>query len=294
MVRVLPGISQGRYPHGNSVFVAGTSGAALIDPSLSLSDVPALLESEHVDQVLISHCHEDHLAGLHRFPGAEVHVHAADRLGLESIDGLMQIYGMPPAMAKRWRAEVLDRFHYTPRADVTAFADGDAFDLGGTKIHVVHLPGHTRGHSGFLIEPDGVMFLADVDLTGFGPYYGDAWSSIEDFERTIERCRAIEARQYVTFHHKGVINSRREFRMLLDEYRAVIERRDAAILDFLAEPHTLDEMVAHRFVYRPHVELLFVDAVERRSAELHLERLMARHSVTELSPGLYRATGRRR
>ena len=49
----------------------------------------------------------------------------------------------------------------------------------------------------------------------------------------------------------------------------------------------LDEMVAHRFVYRPHVRLLFVDAVERRSAHLHLERLIARRLVTPLAPQTY-------
>ena len=42
------------------------------------------------------------------------------------------------------------------------------------------------------------------------------------------------------------------------------------MLEFLAEPRSLDEMAAHRFIYRPHVELSFVDTVERRSAELHV------------------------
>ena len=58
---------------------------------------------------------------------------------------------------------------------------------------------------------------------------------------------------YVTFHHRGVIEGREEFLRLLDEFHAVIPRRHEAMLEFLAEPHTLDEMVAHRFIYRPHV-----------------------------------------
>ena len=288
MVTVLRGTDGGRYPHGNSLLVKGTLQTVLIDPSLSVAEgttepiVPA-----RIDHVLISHCHEDHLAGLFRFPHAQVHVHSADRLGLEAIDGLMQIYGMPPDIEAPWRREVLEKFHYVPRNDAITYEDGDTFDLGGTSIRVVHLPGHTRGHSGFLIEPDGVMFLADVDLTGFGPYYGDAWSSIDDFERTIQRCRNLCARMYVTFHHKGIVSSHSELLPLLDDYQEVIARRERAILEYLSEPRSLEDLVTHRFVYRPHVQLLFADAVERRSAALHLERLMARGLVTQPAPGLY-------
>jgi hydroxyacylglutathione hydrolase len=287
MVTVLPGTDGGRYPHGNSVLVTGQSERVLIDPSLTVADQPDQFDLGHIDRVLVSHCHEDHLAGLFRFPDAAVHVHAADRIGLESLDGLMQIYGMAPEIEARWRPEVIERFHYVARADALPFADGDIIDLGTTRIHVIHLPGHTRGHSGFLIEPDGVMFLADVDLTGFGPYYGDAWSSIDAFEATIARCRDIEAAQYVTFHHKGTVHDRAEFLRLLDDYQAVIDNRERAMLDFLRAPRTLDDMVAHRFVYRPHVSLLFVEAVERRSAVLHLERLVARGMVTVTQPGQY-------
>jgi glyoxylase-like metal-dependent hydrolase (beta-lactamase superfamily II) len=282
MVRILQGANSGRYPDGNALLVSGTTETVLIDPTLSVAD--GAIAQAQVDRVLISHCHEDHLAGLFRFPNAAVHVHEADRIGLESLDGLMRIYGMPPTTEAAWRIEVTEKFHYVARPDAISFRDDDVFDLGGTTIRVVHLPGHTRGHSGFLIEPDGVMFLADVDLTGFGPYYGDAWSSIDDFECSIQRCREIEAGVYVTFHHKGVVRSRRELLTQLDDYEAVIARRERKLLAFLAEPRTLDDIVAHRFVYRPHVQLLFADAVERRSAQLHLERLIARGFVTQPAP----------
>ena len=51
-------------------------------------------------------------------------------------------------------------------------------------------PGHTRGHSAFHVESDDVFFLADIDLSSFGPYYGDAWSDLEDFERSLVQVRA--------------------------------------------------------------------------------------------------------
>jgi glyoxylase-like metal-dependent hydrolase (beta-lactamase superfamily II) len=288
MVSVLPSVDGGKYPHGHSVLVHGSSERVLIDPSLSIERTTLEAIGE-VDRVLISHSHEDHLAGLRWFPSATVTVHESDRIGVESIDGLMEIYGMPDEIARPWRQEVLDRFHYCPRPGAATYTDGDVFDLGGKRLHVIHLPGHTRGHSGFLIEPDGVMFLADIDLTGFGPYYGDAWSSLDDFERSIERCRHIDAATFVTFHHKGTVHGRSQLLPLLDAYQAVIDRRERALLDYLEQPRTLDAIVAHRFVYRSHVSILFADAVERRSAILHLERFLARGLVTETAPGEFRS-----
>ena len=139
------------------------------------------------------------------------------------------------------------------------------FDLGGgVTVEAVHLPGHTRGHSGFRIGD--VFFLSDIDLTGFGPYYGDVWSDLEDFEASLRRVREEDAEFYVTFHHKGVIEGRETFVELVDSFTAVIDRRHDAMLDFLAEPHSIEEMAAHRFIYRPHVESPFVESVERRSA----------------------------
>ena len=99
--------------------------------------------------------------------------------------------------------------------------------------------------------------------------------------------RDEEAAWYVTFHHKGVIEGRARFVEMVDSFAAVIDRRHGAMLDFLAEPRSLDEMAEHRFIYRPHVDLLFVRNVERRSAHLHLDRMIDRHEVDEVEPGRY-------
>jgi hypothetical protein len=70
----------------------------------------------------------------------------------------------------------------------------------------------------------------------------------------------------------------------------VIHRRHAAMLEYLAEPHTIDEMVARRFVYRPHVAMAFVESVERRTATLHVARMLARGEATEVAPGLLQSS----
>ena len=70
-----------------------------------------------------------------------------------------------------------------------------------------------------------MFFLSDIDLTGFGPYYGDVWSDLDDFEASLVKVRDEHAEHYVTFHHKGVIDGRDAFVEMLDDFHAVIGRR---------------------------------------------------------------------
>ena len=137
---------------------------------------------------------------------------------------------MSPDGEAAFRPVVLDEFHYTERPDALGFADGERFDLGGgLRVEVVHLPGHTRGHCGFLVEPDGVFFVADVDLSSFGPYYGDHWSDLEDFEAgagPLPRDRRPLVRD-VPPQGRGR-GPRRASSQQLDAFEAVITRRGAA------------------------------------------------------------------
>jgi glyoxylase-like metal-dependent hydrolase (beta-lactamase superfamily II) len=284
IVSVLPGPGNGVYPSGNTLLVRGTSESVLIDPSVTIVARGAPIP---VDAIINSHSHEDHVAGNGVFPLATVHVHVADLPGVQSLQGLMDVYGLP--LDHPFAQTVVDEFHYTSRPDARGFTDGHIFDLGGgTTVEAVHLPGHTRGHSGFRIDRD-VFFLSDIDLTGFGPYYGDVWSDLDDFEASLVKVRDVDAAWYVTFHQKGVIEGRAEFLRLLDAFHAVIDRRHRLMLEFLAEPHAIDDMVVHRFIYRPHVDHSFVNVVERRSAELHVQRMLTRDEVVEVEPGLLQA-----
>lgn len=283
-VSVLVGDQNGAYPSGNSLLVRGKAETALIDPSVTVvakGGAPA-----PVDVVLNSHAHEDHLAGNGFFADARIHIHDEDRPGAVSLEGLLDVYGLQSPVREEFSTTIVEEFHYAPRPDAKGFQDGDTFDLGGVAVEAHHLPGHTRGHSGFLVEGQA-FFLSDIDLTGFGPYYGDVWSDLEDFEASLVRVRDIDVPFYVTFHHKGVIEGRERFLTMLDDFHAVIDRRHTAMLDYLAEPRTLDEMADHRFVYRPHVEHSFARQVEWRTAELHLQRMLTRGEAREVEPGRF-------
>lgn len=271
-VTVLVGDKNGKYPHGNSLLIGGSDATAIIDPSMAVVRRAAELGGR-ADTVLLSHVHEDHVAGVHLYPDAEVHAHRLDADGLRSMKGIMDIYGYE-GVDDAMRSFLVDQFHYAERPDTRDYDDGAVFDLGGVRVRAIHTPGHTRGHCVFLIEPDGVLFLGDIELSSFGPYYGDAWSCLDDFERSMAKVREVDARVWVSFHHAGVIEDRGYFIEKLDRFAHRIAEREEAMIDFLAEPRTLDEMVAHRFLYPQHATFPFIDSVERRTIEQHLERMV--------------------
>jgi glyoxylase-like metal-dependent hydrolase (beta-lactamase superfamily II) len=285
---VLFGERGGKYPQGNSLLVRGADETLVVDPSLGL--VPRRASLPRVDRIVNSHCHEDHVAGNHLFPAAACAVHELDLPGLRSAEGFFAIFGYEGPVAAAWQQALLEQFHYQPRPDATGFRDGHVFELGGgVRVRAIHTPGHTRGHCALLVEPDAVLYLGDIDLSSFGPYYGDAWSDLEDFERSLARVREIEALWYATFHHVGVLDGRAAFLERLDRYAAVIARREERLLAFLAEPRTLGEIAAHRFVYRPGDAVPFAEPVERRSMAQHLARLARDGRVREVEPGRFRA-----
>ena len=60
-VSVLVGDDDGRYPSGNSLVVRGRGEAVVIDPSVTVVAMGGAPVA--VDAVILSHSHEDHMAG---------------------------------------------------------------------------------------------------------------------------------------------------------------------------------------------------------------------------------------
>lgn len=283
-VRVIFGERGGRYPEGNSLIVEGDREHVLVDPSLAL--VGAGGELPRADRVLNSHCHEDHIAGNHLYPRAPWLVHAADRPGFRSLDDMMAIYGyQEPAdeeIDRVFRKLVVEQFHYTPRADVEALCEGDRFDLGGVTLEVIHTPGHTRGHCCFLVEwsesgsTRRLLYLGDIDLSSFGPYYGDASSDLGQFRRSLQRLRQLPASVWITSHHKGVLTDRAAFDDALRAFAARLDEREARLLRMLERgPRTPADLAQERLLYPPGHADLWVDCAEARSIAQHLDELVA-------------------
>ena len=274
-VAVHLGEKSGKYPDGNQVLVQGADTRVAFDtPQVAKRIGPAF---DNVDLVILGHVHEDHMAGLHRVPQARVMVHDADLAAAQSWAGLSAHYGYPEAVLGPLKTKIEQEFDYRPRPDATGYADGASWQLGGgVTVRAQHLPGHTAGHCALLVDSVGLAFIGDIDLSGFGPYYGDATSSLADFRRSLTAVARLDARVWVTSHHRAVITARADFLAQLAAFAGKIDERSRRLLALLAPaPQSLDWLVRQRLLYPPEHDALWVDCAERRSIGLHLDELLA-------------------
>ena len=287
-VAVHLGEKSGKYPDGNQVLVRGGDTRVAFDtPQVAKRIGP---DFDSVDLVILGHVHEDHMAGLQRVPQARVTVHQADLAAAQSWAGLSAHYGYPDAVLGPLRAKIEQDFDYLPRPDATGYADGATWQLGGgVTVRAQHLPGHTAGHCALWVDSEGLAFIGDIDLSGFGPYYGDSTSSLADFRRTLAAVARLDARVWVTSHHRAVITDRADFLAQLAAFAGKIdERRDRLLALLSAGPQSLDDLARQGLLYPPGHDALWVACAERRSIGLHLDELLADGRVRQQDDGRFR------
>ncbi len=290
-VRVYLGDKSGKYPDGNQVVVQGAEMRIAFDTPLSSRAIGPDLDG--VDAIVLGHVHEDHMVSAGRLRHAAVHVHQADLAAAQSWDGLARHYGYPPEVLADMRGVVERDFDWQARPDAVGYTHGSTWDLGGgVRVRAHHLPGHTAGHSALVVESEGLAFIGDIDLTGFGPYYGDATSDLRQFQRSLQAVRELDARVWVTSHHRGVITGRAAFDEALTRFAAKIDERSERLLAYLADgPQTVAQLAARRILYPAGFELPYVDSAERRSVAQHLELLVEDGRVRALDEGRYALAG---
>ena len=284
-IRLIPGANRGRYPHSNSVYVEGAG--ILIDAGADEAAYRALLAGPGVKEVWLSHWHEDHLTYLDLFADLPLAQMACEAEPLADLEAFLDWYGIgKEAHRDYWRRVLAADFHFRPRKATRHFTPGEVIDLGTCTAEVIHAPGHTPGFTVFYFREPQVLYLGDYDLTAFGPWYGDRDSSIEDTIASLQRLRKIPARVWLTSHENGCFEG--DATEAFDRYLAVIDAREAKLLDFLSAPRTMEDIVAACLVYRkPREPKAFFEWGEGAIMGKHIERLM-RNGAVALEDGRYR------
>lgn len=284
-IRFIGGDSGGKYPFNHSVYLEGRDCRVVIDPSCGLQKMTDL-KKEGVDQVWLSHWHEDHMAFLFMFENSVLRLSERDFPPLTDLEIFLDWYGIQSEQLRTlWKAIMLNDFNYRPQQKASFFADDDIIDLGFFKVHVIPTPGHTPGHLSFFLPEEGILFLGDYDLTTFGPWYGDLYSSIEDTIQSIRLLKSLPARRWIAGHNTGLFEQNPG--PLWDHYENVIYQREEKILAYLKEPKSLEEILSAWLIYgKPREPKDFFEFSERALAGKHLEYLQCQGRIV-LHEGKY-------
>jgi len=284
-ISLVQGENLGRYPYSHSLLIEDEL-TVLIDPASDFQFLSQLAVENRVDVILLSHYHEDHFWYSYLFPQAEIWMPEIDKPALDSLDALLDAYRLSGPWREDWRKLLLEKFHYQPREKSRLLHDRDEISLGRTRMQVLHTPGHTGGSSSFLFPDQGVVFIADIDLTRFGPWYGDLSSDIDDFLRSIQKVKALACDYFVVSHEQPLY--RGDIRKEADAYSAVVEAREEKLRSLLSEPRSMEDIINARIIYRkPREPKSFFDFGEWALLSKHLERMMRKGEVIEQS-GKYR------
>ncbi len=138
--------------------------------------------------------------------------------------------------------------------DATGYKDGARWDSAARAS--IHMPGHTAGHCVLLVEPEGVAYIGDIDLTG-SSLYADA-----------HRTRWLSPQSGVPTSPGDRTSSRRSPTRLARR----LSRRNARSLSMLAAKPSA---TGRRLLYPPNFRSQWVEAAEERTIGQHLAELLA-------------------
>jgi len=282
----IPGINKGKFPSCNSLYIDDEV-RAIVDPASEKQHLENLAADNAVDVLINSHYHEDHFKYNYLFSKSAFYVHKADAPCFVSIENLMQASGIAGSQEKKnWQSILVGIYNYRERKPDRELADGEILDFGKTRLEVIHTPGHTPGHISLYCEGQGILFTGDLDMTSFGPWYGDAVSDIGQTIASVERLMTIPARTVITSHQMGVLTQ--DFKTLARDYLGVIQKREDKITDFLQSPRTFDEIAAQWFIYKkPRQPEALYRLLERGMVAKHLEYLIQKQQAARADGKYY-------
>jgi len=137
-------------------------GPKLLDALTSIGSGPA-----EVTRLLLTHAHPDHVGGaahVAQRTGLGIGVHTDEAHFVSTGTGPPQV---PVGLLGRLLHLVTPDTRAAPVPVAAELHDGELLPVAG-GLRVVHMPGHSPGHAGFLHEPSGVLVTGDAIMNPVG------------------------------------------------------------------------------------------------------------------------------
>ncbi|MCP4692177.1 MAG: MBL fold metallo-hydrolase [Desulfobacterales bacterium] len=279
----------GRFPFAFSFLVMGTDTHALIDTGCGDKACRAVEEKYGVDLVINSHCHPDHVSGNHLFAGNELWIPEERASETGAVATLARrLLGPDPVIMANWENFVRSELGMRDYAHTRTYTDKERLDFGGITLQAIHTPGHLDDHYCFWEQEANILLTFDMDLTTFGPFYGNPEADIPLFRSSLEKIIAMRPDVVVSSHRFPVREHvEEELRAFLDKFKRNRDRV-ASVLD---APRTLEEVCALKPIfgkYIPGLEVIY-GYFERHMVEKHLEG-MEKDGLVEVQGSRFRGS----
>jgi glyoxylase-like metal-dependent hydrolase (beta-lactamase superfamily II) len=251
-VRLVVGGSGGRFPFSNCLLVESTDAVLLVDAGCGV-DVLGRLR-ERLDAVIFTHHHPDHISGYHVVNGRARVFSPKGEEAYPSLEHLARRFaGDHYAYWLRFATTVIG-VRKVPVAD-EYYVPGEDVCFRSICVKTYPARGHMLTH--VLVElPARWLHVSDIDLTGFGPWFGNPESDPNLFLADIEATAELEASSY-TSSHRGEVLDRGSFLAELALYAQRLAETARRLLDVLAGSQPVRdewELTGRGIIYRRYVK----------------------------------------
>ncbi|MHA1882459.1 MAG: MBL fold metallo-hydrolase [Candidatus Thorarchaeota archaeon] len=286
-VHLIRGGNRARFPEANSLLVDDEI-LTLVDAGSDLEHIEKTVkdlghELVDIDRIILSHFHLDHkgLSEVIREKAeCEVLCHPLADKGVNTFSGMAECYGIEShRYYEDWKTFLVKMRPYI-LADYTItghFTDGKPIDCGEIELLPIHAPGHTLDHTIFGINGVDSLLLVDIDLTKFGPWYGNDVSNLEQFKESVRRVIDLEPKQGISSHLLDPVSE--NLCDLLETYLSAFDQRETKILELISNGFDTIEKLSKVPTIYPRIPMSVYLVFEEAMLEKHIEDLEKRNIV---------------
>lgn len=295
-IEIIMGEKRSRVPYCTSLLIHGKKEDALIECGGGPPAFEYIKAVANVRHIYLTHYHLDHIWGVNRFKKATKWINPydwkklSDAYELAAASGIAAQYGKEATMT--WLLEQHKKEktanHNTPlwgpvlNMSYRVYPYEELIEVADTTMIVLHTPGHTEGYGCPYFPKHGVMYAGDFDLTSFGPWYMNADSDIDAFLASAKRTLEVDAKYYVTGHHKGTFD-RKEYEHRLVKFMDKIAEREDKTKNAIQKGIPPKDIVYQEIVYllRNHRQNRHFLHSEILGIAKHIQRLIAKGCAFE-------------
>ncbi|WP_342511014.1 MBL fold metallo-hydrolase [Sporosarcina sp. FSL K6-1522] len=252
------GDNSSKVPFCTTLLLTYNRESALLECGAGFDSLRYIKKNYFVRDIYLTHHHIDHVWGVSFFPEADVHINpfdfekASDIYALSHADGMLAV--QDEETFQIWLKQQENR-HFGDKTvgkrtiqPNRKYPLDEPVEIAGMDVQFIHAPGHSEGYTVPYIEKYGVVYVGDIDLTSFGPFYNELESDIADFITSAKKVGDLDAKYFVTGHHKGIV-SQQEYNEKVVDFLNVIERRHEKITRCIRNGISPEKMIEQGIFY---------------------------------------------
>jgi glyoxylase-like metal-dependent hydrolase (beta-lactamase superfamily II) len=250
----------------NVYVIRNDSSAAIIDTGMGDSSSNQFLikgieeiglRRSDVSLVINTHEHVEHFAGnyeLVKATGAQIITHSVAKGFIERPSSRLADEGVLK-MLPEGAAEQLRRWSAVfkvikPSVVAKTVEDGDIIEpVEGTRLRVIHTPGHAKGHMCLYDEDRKVLFSGDQILGSGTPYIGkwpdDSNGDMDDYLASLERLKKLDMRLMLPGHGPTITDPYKRIEETIERKK----KREDMIIRSLRSDRSKDLLTLTKEVY---------------------------------------------